>query len=82
MNQNSEKVDKKFLNIITDLLGHTPSKEEMQKILEPLNTLGEDARHVILNILEDISLEQDETARIKKMEKFVTALKTAKKDSL
>jgi hypothetical protein len=80
MNQNSEKVDKKFLTIITNLLGHTPSKEEMQKILEPLNELGEDARHVILNILEDISLEQDETERIKKMEKFVTALKTAKND--
>ena len=82
MNQKKEQIEEKFLSIITNLLGHEPSKEEMQKVLEPLNELGKNARQLILNILENISSEPDENERIKKMEKFVTAFKKAKDESL
>ena len=57
------------MSIITNLLGHEPSKEEMQKVLEPLNELGKNARQFIFNILEDINSEPDENEHIKKMEK-------------
>ena len=76
-----EQEEVKFLRILTNLLGHEPSKEEMQKILEPLNELGKNSRDFILHILEDIISESDENERIKKIGKFVTELKLAKDEA-
>ena len=82
MNKRGEKIEDKFLNVITSLLGHEPSEAEMKKILKPLNELGENARQFIFNILDDINSEADENERIKKMEKFVTALRNLKDETL